>query len=198
MPSDVHDVTVEALAIALDCVSTPTFLLRSDGQIVHVNTAGHVLLHGSRALRMIRSRLTARRVGEAKALAAVVQRVAESQTPELLRLLSRNGNVSLLMTLTPVPSDRLVTVCIADLHVRETGLTGWIEEGFALSPQNAELAESLMSGANLAEFSSDKGVTLGAARTRLKKLFARTGTRSQAALVSALLRAAIIAPRRRP
>jgi DNA-binding CsgD family transcriptional regulator len=64
---------------------------------------------------------------------------------------------------------------------------------FQLSPQNADLAAGLLSGLNLSEFSEQNGITLGATQTRLKKLFARTGTKSQAALVSALLRAASIA-----
>jgi hypothetical protein len=53
-----------------------------------------------------------------------------------------------------------------------------------------------MFGVSLAEFANSKNVTLGAARTRLKKLFAQTGKRSQATLVSELLLAAIIAPHR--
>jgi hypothetical protein len=189
-------VTMEALAVALDCVSTPTFLLRPDAQIVHVNVAGNALLRGSPALYRARSRLAARRAQEARTLATVVARVAESQRPELLRLLGRNGTVSLLMSVTPVPGDTLVTACVADLRAEGPSLAGWIEEAFSFSPQNAELAEHLMLGSSLSEFSNETGVTLGAARTRLKKLFAGTGTRSQAALVSALLRAAIIAPHR--
>ena len=124
----------------------------------------------------------------------LLARVAESQRPELLRLLRRNGSVSLLITVTPVPGDRLVTVCVADLQPDPPRLASWIQQAFDLSPQNAELAESLMFGVSLIEFSTDNNVTLGATRTRLKKLFAKTGKRSQSALVSALLRAAIIAP----
>lgn len=196
MSSATHEVTAAALTAALDCVSTPTFLLAADSHIVHVNSAGMALLRGSQALLKTRLRLSARRTSEAKLLTAAVARVAESQRPELLRLLSRNGNVSLLMTITPVAGDTLVIACVADLRAEAPSLAPWVQDAFELSSQNAELAGSLMSGSSLMEFSSEKGVTLGAARTRLKKLFARTGTRSQAALVSTLLRAATIAPRR--
>jgi hypothetical protein len=89
MPSMIERLSVEPLVVALDCVCTPTFLLRSDGHIVHVNCAGNRLLHGSLALRKVHSRLIGRRSSEAKAFAAVVARVAESQRPELLRLLRR-------------------------------------------------------------------------------------------------------------
>ena len=180
--------------VALDCVSTPTFLLCADGHIVHANSAGNELLRSNPTLRKVHSRLVGRRSNEAKMLAAVVARVAEAQRPELLRLLRRNGSVSLLMTVTPVPGDRLVTACIADLQAKRPDLASWIQQAFDLSRQNAELAASLMFGVSLAEFASSRNVTLGAARTRLKKLFAQTGNRSQASLVSELLRATTIAP----
>lgn len=194
MPSEIASISAEAMMAALDCVCTPTFLLCADGHIVHANVAGNELLRSNPTLRKVHSRLVSRRSNEAKVLAAVVARVAEGQSPELLRLLSRNGNVSLLMTVTPVPGGRLVTACIADLHANRPRLANWIQQAFDLSWQNAELAESLMFGDSLAEFAGSKNVTLGAARTRLKKLFAQTGKRSQGALVSELLRAAIIAP----
>lgn len=197
MPLEPDNVSAEALTVALDCVATPVFLLRPDGQIIHVNAAGMECLHASPALRQDHSRLIARRSGEAKTLAAVIARVAASRCPELVRLLKRNGNVSLLMTVTPVPGTALLTACAVDLHAEGPRLAAWLQTAFNLSPQNAELAEGLMSGLSLLEFSGKKKVTLGAARTRLKKLFAHTGTNSQAALVSALLRAAIIAPRRK-
>jgi hypothetical protein len=195
-PPTSSEISIEALTVALDCVSTPIFLLRADGHIVHVNSAGNELLRGSLALRMAHFRLVGRRSNEAKALAAVVARVAECQRPELLRLLSRKGSVSLLINVTPVPGDTLVAACVADLEANGPRLAAWIQQAFDLSSENAELAESLMLGASLFEFSSNKNVTLGAARTRLKKLFAQTGNRSQATLVSVLLRAAMIAPGR--
>jgi hypothetical protein len=194
MPLEIARISAEALIVALDCVSTPTFLLCADGRIVHANFAGNELLRSNPTLRNVDARLVGRRSNEAKILAAVVARVAEGQRPELLRLLSRNGSVSLLMTVTPVPGDRLVTACIADLQANRPNLAGWIQQGFNLSRQNAELAENLMFGVSLADFASSKRITLGAARTRLKKLFALTGKRSQATLVSELLRAAVIAP----
>jgi hypothetical protein len=194
MPSEIARISAEALTVALDCVCTPTFLLGADGYIVHANIAGNELLRSNPTLRRGHARLVGRRSNEAKILAAVVARVAADQRPELLRLLRRNGSVSLLMTVTPVPGERLVTACIADLQANRPRLAGWIQQAFALTRQNAELAESLMFGVSLAAFAESKNVTLGAVRTRLKKLFAQTGTRSQATLVSELLLAAIIAP----
>jgi hypothetical protein len=192
MPPPVAVLWAGALAAALNCVATATFLVRADGYLVHGNHAGHRLLRGG-ALRQVHARLVARRVEEAKALAAVLVRVAASRRAELLRLVNRNGTARLLITVSPVPEDDLVTVCVADLQPTYADLTWWFGQAFQLSPQNAELAAGLLSGLSLSEFSAQKAVTLGATRTRLKKLFAGTGTQSQAALVAALLRAATIA-----
>ncbi len=192
----IEKLPAEALTAALECVPTPVFLLRPNGEIVHVNDAGNEFLRGNQALRRTQSGLVARRSSEAKILTAVMARVGISQRPELVRLLSRNGNVSLLMTVTPVPGHQLMIACAVNLHAEGPRLARWLQAAFAFSPQNADLAEGLMSGLSLLDFASKHNVTLGASRTRLKKLFAQTGTNSQAALVSTLLRAAMIAPGR--
>jgi hypothetical protein len=183
-----------ALAVALNCVSTPTFLVQADGRLVHANLAGERILQGGHALKKSHSScLVARRLNEATALKAVVSRVAGGRQPELLRLLNRNGTSRLLLTVSPVSGHALAVVCVADLQPGDADLTQWFRQAFQLSVQNAELAAGLISGLSLSEFSAQKAVTLGATRTRLKKLFAHTGTSSQAALVAALLRAAVIA-----
>jgi hypothetical protein len=198
LPSEIATISAEALIAALDCTCIPTFLLRADGHIAHANIAGDELLRRNPTLRKVDSRLVCRRSKEAKILAATLARVVEDRHPELLRLLSRNGGVSLLMTITPMLGEGLVAACVADLQAHRPHLACWIQQAFGVSRQNAELAESLMFGGSLADFASSTGITVGAARTRLKKLFAQTGKRSQATLVSELLRAAVIAPRGSP
>lgn len=189
---ETDNVSAMAPTAVLNCVATPIFLTSPDGLIVHLNIAGSELLSGNRALRNIKSRLVARRSSEAKLLAGLLLRVAESHDPEMLCLSSRDGSVSLVLTVTPVPGRDLLAVAIADLQPLGPSLTSFLRRAFGLSSQSAQLAESLMYGLSLAEFSVKTGVTLGAARTRLKNLFARTGNKSQAALVSMLWRAATI------
>jgi DNA-binding CsgD family transcriptional regulator len=184
---------VGALGAALNYVSTATFLVQADGRLVYGNRAGHRMLRSGGALRQMHAHLVARRAKENEALAEVMLRVAESHQSELLRLLGRNATTRLLITVSPVPEDGLVMVCVVDLQPTDADLAGWFQQAFQLSLQNVELAAGLLSGLSLPEFSEQNGITLGATRTRLKKLFARTGTKSQAALVSVLLRAAAIA-----
>jgi DNA-binding CsgD family transcriptional regulator len=192
--SFVESITANALAAVINFISTPTFVLRQDGNIVYLNPAASKILRSGGALRKVQSRLVARRSNEAKALAGMIARVVETQCPELLRLLSRDGTVRLLMTVNPIPADRLVAAYVADLQAERSGIARWLQRAFDLSPQNAELAESLMFGLSLAESAIERNITLGATRTRLKKLFSRTGKSSQTTLVSTLLRAATVAP----
>lgn len=191
-PPSVAAVSAVAVAGALDCVATATFLVRADGYLVHGNRAGHRLLRGGGALRQVHACLVARRSEEAKTLATGLVRVAASRQAELLRFVNRNGTARLLITVNPVPDDGLVTVCVVDLQASNADFTPWLRQAFQLTMQNAELAAGLLSGLSLSDFSTQKEVTLGATRTRLKKLFAATGTRSQAALVATLLRAATL------
>lgn len=192
LSTEVSRNSAAALAVALDCVPVPTFILATDGAIFHVNQAGNALMRHGGALRRTQSRLAARRSDDDKALMASLARVAATQRTELLRLSSRTGSLTLLIAVGPVPGHSLVTVCVADLHTQVQRSIGWTREAFGFSSQNAQLAEALLSGLSLAEFSSTTGVTLGAARTRLKKLFIETGTQSQASLVSVLSRAAAL------
>jgi DNA-binding CsgD family transcriptional regulator len=185
--------SVGALATALDSVSTAIFLVQADGRLVYGNRAGFRMLHSGGVLRQKHVHLVTRRAGENEALAAVMLRVAESHQSELLRLLGRNAITRMLITVSPVAENGLVMVCVVDLQPTDADLAGWFQQAFQLSPQNADLAAGLLSGLNLSEFSEQNGITLGATQTRLKKLFARTGAKSQAALVSTLLRAAAIA-----
>src|SRR5882762_7818994 len=123
--SELGRLPASALAVALDCVATPTFLLDPDGRIVYANNAGDEFLRCAKALRRLHSRLVPRRAKEAKALAAVLAQVGQSHHPELVRLLSRDGAVSLIMTITPVPSETLMVACVADLQADREPLANW-------------------------------------------------------------------------
>lgn len=55
---------------------------------------------------------------------------------------------------------------------------------YALTPREAELACSMADGAELSQSAEAMGITPGAARTRLKVIFGKTGTRHQGGLVA--------------
>jgi DNA-binding CsgD family transcriptional regulator len=58
---------------------------------------------------------------------------------------------------------------------------------FSLSPAQLRLAERLASGLELATAAADLGVSVNTVRTQLRRMFEKTGTHNQAALVSRLM-----------
>jgi DNA-binding CsgD family transcriptional regulator len=58
---------------------------------------------------------------------------------------------------------------------------------YALSPAQRRLAELLAMGTDLARAAGELGVTVNTVRTQLRRMFDKTGTRNQTALISALL-----------
>jgi len=141
----------------MDCVSTTTFLVQADGRLVYGNRAAFRMLHSGGVLRQQHGRLVTRRAKENEALAAVMLRVAESHQSELLPLLGRNAIARMLITVSPVPEDGLLVVCVVDLQPTDADLAGWFQQAFQLSPQNAELAAGLLSGLSLPELEVTRG-----------------------------------------
>jgi DNA-binding CsgD family transcriptional regulator len=184
----------DALVAILNQFRTPLILLRRDKEVVHLNTTARELLRVEGALRIAGSRLVTRRAEEEACFSALVAAADAHARPAIMALRSRSGDPVMLLAVTPVSTGALVMLRIASLREQATNERDWIQQAFGLSSQGAELAEALMEGLSLAEFCDKRGVTLGAARTRLKKLFGRTGSRSQASLAALLLRAAAIAP----
>lgn len=60
-------------------------------------------------------------------------------------------------------------------------------ELFSLSPAQHRLAKLLAEGTNLARAAEELGVSVNTLRTQLRRMFEKTGTRNQPALISALL-----------
>jgi DNA-binding CsgD family transcriptional regulator len=58
---------------------------------------------------------------------------------------------------------------------------------FSLSPAQFALAERLASGHDLASAASDLGVSINTIRTQVRRMFEKTGTHNQTALISLLL-----------
>jgi DNA-binding CsgD family transcriptional regulator/PAS domain-containing protein len=89
-----------------------------------------------------------------------------------------------------LPARQLVLVLVNDLRVPAgtapnlSALAG----AFALTPAEIRMCEQLMAGRSPAEIADIQGTTVGTARTRLKMIFAKTGTSRQAELVLLLSR----------
>jgi len=182
-----------ATRVALDVIAVPVFTVRPDCLIIDANRAGNELLRIARMFyRSQDRRLVIRRKTDTTLFAETVLRVAKSKQSELVRFLTRQGEVTALVRVEPVPGQDLIIICVAELRAEMLLAEGWAKAAFGFSPQNASLAESLAVGVNLSEFSQTRRLPIGTVRTRMKKLLAQTGMNSQAALAAVLLRGAAI------
>ncbi|MCB8882513.1 hypothetical protein ACELLULO517_19865 [Acidisoma cellulosilytica] len=179
-------------ALALNMFALPTFLVRSNCEIIASSGTGPALLQTSRAFYAHHGKLTVRRASDTQAMLEAVGRVIAHGTGELLRFLTRQEEASALMRLHAVPERPLVIVTIAELRAPMLLAQGWSTAAFGFSAPHAALAESLAHGHSLADFAEAHNLPIGTVRTRLKKLLIQTGTSSQASLAAMLQRASVI------
>ena len=120
----------------------------------------------------------------------------QSGSPTILRMTNRQGDVHHVLSFSPLPDDGFVAGSIAELRAPLLLPRNWSSAALSLPPAAGELAEALAQGENLAEFAERTGLSVGGARTRLKKLLRRLGARSQSDAVAVLLRTAGALPPR--
>ena len=201
LPPTAPAAAIRELAVAaLDCGSLAVLILGPNLAIEHANRAAAALLIAGRAFSNHRGRLSLNRNADQVAINAAVTAATSRGEPGLLHLTNRQGDITHLLSITPVDSrvldsggldsGGLAITTIAELRGPLLLPEGWTRSALSLPANYAELAEALAAGENLAEFAERTGLTVGGSRTRLKKLLRRLGTRSQSDLVSMVLRSA--------
>lgn len=76
---------------------------------------------------------------------------------------------------------------VRDSDQHYAGLPDLIERTYGLTPAETRLVEQLLAGDSVADAAEQLGVTVGTARTRLKRVFQKTDTHSQADLMRLVL-----------
>ena len=175
---------------ALDCGVLPLLMLGPHCHIAYTNRAAKALLSAGRAFSVSGSRLSVQRQTDQDAIEAAVIAAVEAGERAVITLANRQGDVNHVVTISPLPGEALALTAIGELRSPPLLQKNWSREALDLPLAYAELAEALVGGENLTEFAERTGLTIGGARTRLKKLLRRLGTRSQSDLVALLLRAA--------
>lgn len=183
-------VTTETALAALDCGVVPMLMLGRRARIVHPNRAATTLLAAGRAFTKVNGRLHVQRQADQEAIEAAVDAALDKAERTITHLTNRQGDINHIVTVSPLPGDELALAAIAELRLPVLLRRTWSREALSLPPGYAELAEALAGGENLTEFAERTGLTIGGARTRLKKLLKRLAARSQSDLIALLLRAA--------
>jgi len=167
-------------------------LLTPTGRILHMTPRFEHLLRDRLSMR--NGRLHARHPADDGELQALILRcgswLASFNEPLPPVLLRRSGGSPLVVRCLPVEGSARDFLGLARVVVAVDELTPpnahgaqqVLRNAFGLAPAEARLAERLGRGESLRDAAEAEGVTFETARTRLKSIFAKTGTSRQAEL----------------
>ena len=182
------------LSQALDVLSDALILTDRLARVRHINRAARAILaEGSLAIR--NGLLCARTIEETQVLQKLIStrgRAAMSdghfRTNEAC---GRGGLVLTVIAAQTIPTDDAdlgsVLVVAHELNRAQVPSPGVISSFFGLTPAEAKLAYEMAHGDGLVACARRLGITSNTARTHLKHVFEKTGTRRQAELLRLLL-----------
>ena len=183
-----------AATLALRILNLPVFMLRPDQHVLHMNPAAEDLLKVAGLVHVLKGGAVWRRAQDARLIGEAIADIEMHRRPRLVCLSTRAGLPGYLVLLRPIPDVTTIMVCVVDLNAPLSLPAGWSSAAFGFNEQNAELAESIAAGHTLNEFCATSGISLGAPKTRMKKILLATGAHSQSSLAIILLRATAVFP----
>jgi DNA-binding CsgD family transcriptional regulator/PAS domain-containing protein len=196
------DLERAAASEAVDRLPYGVVILDETGQILFVNAAGEEMLAEGDGLRTVGGRLSAIPRREADALRHLVAKASAppGRLPEgaagFLQVSRPSGQRDFALLIAPLRLDMFALtnrrpaaiVFITDPERAAVGVEAILRRLFALTPAEAEVTAQLLRGRSLEEIRAELGTSVHTTRTHLKRVFAKTGTRSQAELVRVILR----------
>jgi DNA-binding CsgD family transcriptional regulator len=186
------------LASGLDVLAMPTFLFDEYGRIAHMNRSADTLLKSHDNLSIENGHLMTGDASATRKLNFELTNAIHASRGESLELndavlLPRLGRMPLMLMIAPLRLAGGATVCGAallfafDPESTPPITADVVRRLFGLSEAEAELAVALCSGRTLDEAATARGTSIHTIRSQLKSIFAKTGTKRQADLVSLLL-----------
>jgi DNA-binding CsgD family transcriptional regulator/PAS domain-containing protein len=168
------------------------FLLDRRGFVVHLNRAAEKILQAKDGLYWKRGELVGARDADTGRLRRTLWD-GSGKLCALSRPSSRRPLVARAVSIGAANADRLQHVgsahtllFVRDSHKTTQGDFDVIATTLGLSRQEATLAALLARGRSVAEAADELGITVGTARTHLKRIFSKTDTHRQAELVRLL------------
>jgi DNA-binding CsgD family transcriptional regulator len=189
--------TIE-LQEALEHVREAVMLLNENGRVVGANRAATDLLQIERGISLARDETL--HLGSSANQGALMAALRRCRAPEAVLdtpdaapssqiVVTRFDAAPLALTVQPLPSARRYRSCaVAALFVRvpEAAAAHEVQslrEAYGLTPAELQLVRGLVNGSSLKELAILNGISYETARTYLRRVFDKTGTNRQAALV---------------
>jgi DNA-binding CsgD family transcriptional regulator len=184
------------LADVMEAVSAAAFVCDATGRVRTMSPLAERLLADGEWLRLKDGRLSARREADTTALQAAVAlasiRGGVLPPPRTLVVRDGSGLQPLPIEVTTIPGDHAfrfgATVLLIARPPREVEarVAELARVLFNLTPAEAAVAGQLAAGLGAQAIADRTGVAVGTVRTHVRRMFEKTGVRSQIELVAAL------------
>jgi DNA-binding CsgD family transcriptional regulator len=185
----------------LDRLPYGVVLISAEVKVLLINRLARQIIDQNDGLTVIRQNLFASRTEETRHLQKLIQESVATSVGQGLRAggtmnvsrPSQRSSFHVLITPVhlrnslPLAQQPAAAAFISDPDCQLETPVQTLWHLFELSHAEARLAAVLMKGCSLREASEELGVSLSTVRTQLKKLFEKTGTKRQAALIRAFL-----------
>jgi hypothetical protein len=201
LQNELRSQTLEAI---INHSRTAMIGLPGDGPALFVNDAASAIATACDGIGLDRQgRLLVADRAAAQRLAALEADVARGGAGGLVRIQRPSGRTPYQVLVSPLPTrdgvlpqvQRGVLIAIHDPSNRVATTVETIEQVLHMPKGPAKVVKAILDGAELKDYAEESGISIHTVRFHLKTAFARTGTRSQAALVRrALLALADLGP----
>ncbi len=176
------------LGRTLDEWATAVLHLAADCTVLFANACARQMLERKEELLLSGGRLRVRRQEDGERLKAAVARAVAEQKGDSFGLRQEDELEALPCTVLPLPAgvggEAAALIIIADPDAREPDQRWKWAAMFALTPSEADLVEQLRDGLSLAEIAEHRGVRLSTVKTLLQRVFDKTETGRQGALLA--------------
>lgn len=175
----------------LDASGGATMVLDRSMRVRRLSAAAKAVLDARDGLALVNGALSATDRAAAEALragvAATVDRAPLRRSAYLCARPSGRAAYRLLLLPAGPKGEDGALLQVDDPTGGDPGLRRlWVSQAYGLTAAETELADRLLNGLSLKESAEDRGIGLETARTQLSALFAKTGTRRQAELLTLL------------
>lgn len=192
---------------ALDHLAAGVILVRANAQVLFVNRAARRIVDSNDGLTIGLAGLSAASSGETRELrrligeaAMIVAGLQTGISQGFMRISRPSARRPLSVLVIPLCVDyarrQLLTageipsaiLLITDPEANHRPDFSDLQHSFALTPAEARFASILMAGKSVAEAATELQVSMHTARTHLKRILSKTGTRRQGELIHLLLK----------
>jgi DNA-binding CsgD family transcriptional regulator len=178
--------------LALDALQVGILLTDTIGRPVFANRVAEAILRRGDGLSLIRGQLRAARPDDSRKLAVLIEGAAKTtrglgqESGGILSLPTGAGD-AVTVLVSPCPYLGLLepaalvflSTPMRSLHLERR----YVARRYGFTPAELRLAQALVDGKRLIDYADSAGITLNTAKTHLKQVFAKTGSRRQADLV---------------